>query len=213
MKSEEFYRLDMIKTQIIKRGIRDERVLDVMSRIPRHRFISGYPLKEAYSDRPFPLAFNQTISQPYIVALMCELCSLKGDEKVLEIGTGSGYQTAVLSYLAREVYTIERLGSLYSSAQPVVEQYGAGNVRFILGDGYEGFSSASPFNAIIVSAAAEIIPEALKAQLSEGGLLVVPVGQQGSSQKLKVIKRRGSSFRESTEGRVLFVPMRKGLIN
>ena len=210
MKSEEFYRQEMIKTQIVRRGIRDRRVLDVMGMVPRHRFISGYSLKEAYSDKPLPIDYNQTISQPYIVALMCELCGLKGDEKVLEIGTGSGYQTTVLSNLAGEVYTIERLGSLYSSAQPVVEQLGAGNVSFIYGDGYEGFPSASPFNAIIVSAAAKIVPEALKAQLSEEGLLVVPVGEEGTSQKLITIERRGNSFKESTKGMVIFVPMIKG---
>lgn len=210
MKSEEFYRQEMIKTQIVRRGIRDKRVLEVMGKIPRQRFISGYSLKETYSDKPLPIDYNQTISQPYIVALMCELCGLKGNEKVLEIGTGSGYQTVVLSYLAGEVYTIERLGSLYSSAQLVVEQLGAGNVKFIFGDGYEGFPSASPFDAIIVSAAAEIVPEALKAQLSEGGLLVVPVGPEGTSQKLLVIVKRGRSFKESTEGRVIFVPMLKG---
>lgn len=210
MKSAEFYRQEMIKTQIVRRGIKDKRVLEVMGRIPRHRFISGYSLREAYSDKPLPIDYNQTISQPYIVALMCELCSLKGDEKVLEIGTGSGYQTAVLSYLAGELYTIERLGSLYSSAQLVVEQLGADNVRFIYGDGYEGLPSASPFDAIIVSAAAEIVPGALKAQLSEGGLLVVPVGAEGTSQKLMVIAKRGNFFKERTEGRVIFVPMRKG---
>lgn len=210
MKSAEFYRQEMIKTQIVRRGIKDKRVLEVMGRIPRHRFISGYSLREIYSDKPLPIDYNQTISQPYIVALMCELCGLKGDEKVLEIGTGSGYQTAVLSYLAGELYTIERLGSLYSSAQLVVEQLGDDNVRFIYGDGYEGFPSASPFDAIIVSAAAEIVPVALKAQLSEGGLLVVPVGAEGTSQKLMVIAKRGNSFKESTKGRVIFVPMLKG---
>ncbi len=210
MKSAEFYRQEMIKTQILRRGIRDKRVLEVMSMIPRHRFIPGYSLKDAYSDNPLPIDCNQTISQPYIVAFMCELCGLKGDEKVLEIGTGSGYQTVILSYLAGEVYTIERLGSLYSSAQLVVEQLSAGNVKFIFGDGYEGFPSASPFDAIIVSAAAEIVPEALKAQLSEGGLLVVPVGPEGTSQKLMVIVKRGNSFKERTEGRVIFVPMLKG---
>ncbi|MCK5199875.1 MAG: protein-L-isoaspartate O-methyltransferase, partial [Spirochaetales bacterium] len=130
--------------------------------------------------------------------------------KVLEIGTGSGYQAAVLSYLAGEVYTIERLGPLYSSAQLIVEQLGAGNVRFIYGDGYEGVPSASPFNAIIVSAAAELVPEALKAQLSEGGLLVIPVGVKHSSQELRVIVKRGTSFKESSQGRVFFVPMIKG---
>ena len=210
MKSEEFYRHEMIKTQIAGRGIRDKRVLEVMGRIPRHRFISGYSLKEAYSDKPLPIDYNQTISQPYIVALMCELCSLKGDEKVLEIGTGSGYQTAVLSWLAGKVYTVERLGSLYSSAQLIVEQLGAGNVRFIYGDGYEGFPSASPFDAVIVSAAAEIVPEALKVQLSEGGILVIPVGAEGSSQKLLVIEKSGTFFEECTHSSVVFVPMRKG---
>ncbi|MCK5153761.1 MAG: protein-L-isoaspartate(D-aspartate) O-methyltransferase [Spirochaetales bacterium] len=210
MKSEEFYRQEMIKIQIAGRGIRDKRVLDVMGRIPRHRFISGYSLKEAYSDKPLPIDYNQTISQPYIVALMCELCCLKGDEKVLEIGTGSGYQTAILSYLAGEVYTIERLGSLSSSAKLIVEQLGAGNVRFIYGDGYEGVPSASPFDAIIVSAAPEFVPGALKAQLSEGGHLIIPVGREGTSQKLMIIVKRESFFEESTEGRVIFVPMRKG---
>ena len=210
MKSEEFYRQEMIETQLVNRGIRDKRVLEVMGQIPRHRFISGYSLKEAYSDKPLPIDYGQTISQPYIVALMCEICTLDETKKVLEIGTGSGYQTAVLSYLAEEVYTIERLGPLYSSAQLIVEQLGAGNVRFIYGDGYDGYPSASPFDAIIGSAAAEIVPEALKAQLSEGGLLVIPVGAEGTSQDLKVIVNRGASFKESTEGRVFFVPMRKG---
>ena len=131
MNSEESYRQVMIKTQLIRRGIKDKRVLEVLGRVPRHRFISGYSLKEAYSDKPLRIDYNQTISQPYIVALMCELCGFKGVEKVLEIGTGSGYQAVVLSYLAGEVYTIERMGSLYSSAKLIVEQLGAGNVRFI----------------------------------------------------------------------------------
>lgn len=210
MKSAEFYRQEMIETQLVRRGIRDKRVLEVMGMIPRHRFVSGYSLREAYSDRPLPIDYNQTISQPYIVALMCELCALKGDEKVLEVGTGSGYQAAVLSYLAGEVYTIERLGPLYSSAQLIVEQLGAGNVRFIYGDGYEGFPSAAPFDAVILSAAAEIVPETLKTQLSEGGLLVAPVGSERSSQELRVIVRRGDFFKESAEGKVFFVPMIKG---
>lgn len=210
MKSAELYRQEMIETQLISRGIRDKRVLEVMGRVPRHRFISGYSLKEAYSDKPLPIDYGQTISQPYIVALMCEICTLDETKKVLEIGTGSGYQATVLSYLAGEVYTIERLGPLYSSAQLIVDQLSAGNVRLIYGDGYEGFTSASPFDAIIVSAAAEIVPEALKAQLSEGGLLVVPVGAEHSSQELMVIVRRGAFFKKSTQGRVIFVPMRKG---
>jgi len=206
MKSAESYRHEMIKTQILKRGIRDRRVLEVMGRIPRHRFIPGYSLKDAYSDNPLPIDCNQTISQPYIVALMCEICALDKNKKVLEIGTGSGYQTAVLSYLAGEVYTIERLGSLYSSAKLIVEQLGAGNVRFVYGDGNEGFPSASPFDAIIVSAAAETVPEVLKDQLSEGGHLVVPVGEEGTSQKLMVIEKRGDFFKEYTHSRVVFVP-------
>ena len=208
MRDETYYRLKMVETQLTSRGISDTRVLEVMRSVPRHRFISGYSLAEAYSDQPLPIASGQTISQPYIVALMCELCELKGGEQVLEIGTGSAYQTVILSLLAKEVYSVERIGSLYSSARQLIEKYGNPNVSLIYGDGYEGYSAKAPYDAIIVSAAPNTVPPLLKEQLANGGTLVAPVG--GGHQHLKVIKKNGNVFSERTWGSVRFVPMLKG---
>ena len=175
----------MVKNQIERRGIHDERVLQAMREIPRHLFIPENLQNVAYEDRPLPIGEGQTISQPYIVALMTELLQLNGNEKVLEIGTGSGYQAAILSSLTKEVYSIEIIRSLAVRAEKKLLKMKYNNITVKLGDGYEGWSEHAPFDAIIVTAAPDKIPRALINQLKLGGKMVVPVGAY--SQELKLI--------------------------
>ncbi len=200
----------MVRFQIAARGIRDKRVIDAMRRIPRHLFVPSSYQVEAYEDYPLPIGSSQTISQPFIVAFMAEALMLKGDERVLEIGTGSGYQTAVLSLLAKEVYSIERIAALLDSARTILESLEISNVELRLADGFYGWKEKAPFDAIILSAAPFDIPSALLEQLADGGRLVGPVGPLGA-QSLVRITRRGQHFDSEALLDVAFVPMRSGL--
>jgi protein-L-isoaspartate(D-aspartate) O-methyltransferase len=182
MREESLYtreRQEMVKGQIAARGVRDPRVLEAMRSTPRHAFVQPEHCHLAYTDGPLPIGYGQTISQPYIVALMTELLELKGDEKVLEVGTGSGYQAAVLAHLAREVHSIERYENLALYAARILEQLGLENVHVHTGDGSLGLPGYAPFTAIIVTAAAPSVPKALLDQLEAGGRLVIPVGSRG----------------------------------
>ncbi len=202
-------RLEMVGTQIQRRGITDPRVLKVMSEVPRHLFVPIQFSKEAYSDWPLPVGEGQTISQPYIVALMTELMKLTGNEKVLEVGTGSGYQAAVLSRLAKEVYTIERHEQLANRANEVLADIGCSNVHVMVGDGTEGWPLRAPFDAIMVTAATEGIPQPLKDQLKEGGRIVAPLGG-AFSQTLTVLERKHKKWIEKPICGCVFVPLISG---
>jgi protein-L-isoaspartate(D-aspartate) O-methyltransferase len=195
----------MVETQIKARGVKDPRVLSALLKVERHRFVPEEYLDSAYSDQPLPIGEGQTISQPYIVALMTELLELKGNEKVLEIGTGSGYQAAILAELAKEVYTIEIIESLASMAKNRLLELGYQNVQVKAGDGYLGWPEAAPFNAIIVTAAPDHIPKPLLDQLKEGGRMVVPVGTY--TQELKKIVKRSGKIETIDVIPVIFVPM------
>ncbi|NPB09866.1 MAG: protein-L-isoaspartate(D-aspartate) O-methyltransferase [Thermodesulfobacteria bacterium] len=196
----------MVQTQIAARGIRDPRVLAAMRKIPRHLFVDEALKDQAYGDYPLPIGEGQTISQPYIVALMTEALELKGPEKVLEIGTGSGYQTALLAELADEVYSIERYPSLAHRAKRLLEKLGYRNVHIKVGDGTKGWPEAAPFDAIIVTAAGPKIPEPLIEQLKDGGRLVMPVGDEWSQYLIKITKKGDKLFKENL-GAVRFVKL------
>ncbi len=197
----------MVDEQLVERHLSDERVLQVMREVPRHRFVPPEYRHHAYSDGPLPIGSGQTISQPYIVALMTQLLNLKGDERVLEVGTGSGYQAAVLGRLAKEVHTIERHDKLAEQAGAVLQELGLSNVHVHIGDGSMGLPELAPFQAILVTAAAPDAPKALMEQLDQGGRLVVPVGGR-MSQFLERWERRGASFEQDTGVPVAFVPLR-----
>ena len=196
----------MLKEQLIARGIRDEAVLKVMGEIPRQNFVGNKNQKAAYDDHPIAIGQNQTISQPYIVALMTQLLALKGDENVLEIGTGSGYQTAILARLARQVFSLERIERLAKRARERLKKMGIKNVRIQLGDGSLGWPEKAPFDAIIVTAAAPAPPKALLDQLSDGASMVVPVGKAGS-QKLQLWQKNSNDYSYEDISRVAFVPL------
>lgn len=181
----------MVETQIKARGIMDSRVIQAMLKIPRHLFVEDALKDQAYGDFPLPIGEGQTISQPYIVALMTEALELKGNERVLEIGTGSGYQTAILAELSAWVYTIEKYSSLLEKAKKVLNKLGYKNISFKLGDGSCGWKEVSPFQAIIVTAAAPDIPSPLKEQLDEGGRIIIPVGDPFSQVLIKGVKKGG----------------------
>jgi protein-L-isoaspartate(D-aspartate) O-methyltransferase len=166
----------MVEMQLRQRGIRDEHVLAVMARVPRHEFVAEPYRAQAYDDNPLPIGESQTISQPYIVALMLQLLALSPEDTVLEIGTGSGYQTALLAELSRHVYSIERHPTLAAQAQATLDRLGYKNVTIEVGDGSKGLPAHAPFDAIIVSAAAPDLPQPLLEQLKEGGRMIVPVG-------------------------------------
>jgi len=200
-------RLAMVETQLVARGISDERVLDAMTRIPRHRFVPRSRWPVAYGDFPVPIGEGQTISQPYIVALMTEHLGLQGQERVLEIGTGSGYQAAVLSRLAKEVYTIEIIPELAERARLVLSELGYDNVSVKTGDGYAGWEEHAPFDAIIITAAPSFVPSPLTDQLVEGGRLVVPLGQKGKTQMLTLIEKKEGKLMGKALCPVRFVPM------
>lgn len=196
----------MVKQQLAERDIVDGRVIEVMSQIPREEFIPPEYQTQAYFDGPLPIGEGQTISQPYIVALMTQLLELKGKEKVLEVGTGSGYQAAILAKLAREVYTIERHRELLNKAKMVFKELGIKNIRAELGDGSKGWLKYAPFEAIIITAAAAQIPQKLVEQLAEGGRLVIPVGSGLWQELIRVTKRRGRLIKENFGG-CSFVPL------
>jgi len=195
----------MVDEQIARRGIRDQRVLAAMRKIERHRFVSEAQRSGAYEDHPLPVGEGQTISQPYIVALMTEALALQGDERVLEVGTGSGYQTAILAELVTEVYSVEILPRLAEQARATLEDLGYRNVHIRLGDGSEGWAEHAPYQGILVTAAPPQVPPALLEQLAEGGRLVIPVGVQ--SQELELHTRRPEGFRVERLAAVRFVPL------
>ena len=197
-------RNDMVELQIAARGIRDPRVLEAMRVVPRHLFVPPAEAASAYDDRPLPIGSGQTISQPYVVAFMAEQLRLKGTEKVLEIGTGSGYSTAILASLAARVYSIEIRPELAQEAKERLAKLGVKNVELRAADGYRGWPEQAPFDAILVTAAPEKVPPPLLEQLSASGRMVIPVG--AFYQELKVIHRQGGGYTEKSVLPVRFVP-------
>ncbi|MBN2143720.1 MAG: protein-L-isoaspartate(D-aspartate) O-methyltransferase [Candidatus Aureabacteria bacterium] len=198
----------MIQTQIISRGVRSQKVLDAMQSILRHEFVPAQYRAEAYEDRPVSIGYGQTISQPYIVALMTELLDVQKTDKVLEIGTGSGYQAAVLSRLAKKVYTMEIIPELAQSAKSQLKNKGYKNIEVICGDGYKGWPEQAPFQKIIITAAPPQIPQELIKQLADGGIMVVPVGE--IFQELLKIEKKSNNITSQSIIPVRFVPMVKG---
>ena len=194
----------MVKNQLVPRGIRDERVLEVMGKIPRHLFIEEALAGEAYNDHPVPIGEKQTISQPYIVALMTEALELKGDENTLEIGTGSGYQTAILAELSSRVYTIERIKSLLVNARKLLAELGYSNILFKAFDGTLGWKEYAPFDAIMVTAGAPSLPGPVMDQLADNGRMIIPVGDRYTQELIKVIKK-GESLEQENLGGCRFV--------
>jgi protein-L-isoaspartate(D-aspartate) O-methyltransferase len=195
----------MVAEQILQRGVRQPEVLSAMGQVPRHLFVPPEHRSVAYADRPIPIGSGQTISQPYIVALMTELLELDGSEKVLEIGTGSGYHAAVLSRVARQVFTIEILEELGRDAQENLRRLGYDNVTVRVGDGYKGWPEEAPFDAIILTAAPPRIPKPLIEQLRVGGRMVIPEGS--FIQDLKVLVKTPDGLEERSVTRVRFLPM------
>lgn len=200
----------MVRFQLRSRGLTDERVNEVMEKLPRHRFVTGTSKGEAYGDYPLSIGYNQTISQPYMVALMTEKLDLQGNEKVLEIGTGCGYQTAVLAELAKDIYTIERIPALTKRAKAMLEKLGYKNIYFHVGDGSVGWKDQAPFDRILVTAAAPSVPRAFKEQLADSGILVIPVGESQRYQVLMIIRRVGYSFESRESIGCRFVPLVSG---
>jgi protein-L-isoaspartate(D-aspartate) O-methyltransferase len=199
-------RHNMVVEQLERRGIRDPRVLEAMEWVPREEFVPPELVDIAYDDRALPIGLEQTISQPYTVAFMCQAARLAATDKVLEIGTGSGYGAAVLSLLANEVHTIERIEELFKLARDRLTRLGYENVRVYLDDGTLGLPQEAPFNAIVVTAGAEAVPEPYKDQLAEGGRLIIPVGPPSHQQMLR-LTRRGNTFDTDDLGSFGFVPL------
>lgn len=202
----EILRNVMVQQQLISRGIADKRVLYAFKKIPRHLFVPNNLLNSAYEDHPLPIGEGQTISQPYIVALMTECLNLKGTEKVLEIGTGSGYQTVILAELASSVYSIERFPHLVEKAQNTIRQLGYQNIFIKAGDGTCGWQEHSPYDGIIVTAGSPSVPQPLIAQLRNGGRLVIPVGSK-FSQTLTVVEKIDNELRTTSICDCVFVPL------
>ncbi len=200
-------RIEMVSGQIEARGIRDTSVLAAMRKVPRHLFVHPDLVEFAYSDQPLPIGLDQTISQPYIVAFMTEQLELERNHKVLEVGTGSGYQAAVLAEIVDSVWSIEILTSLASAASERLGGLGYHNVDVRCGDGYVGWPEHAPFDAIIVTAAAEEIPQPLVDQLNDGGRMIIPVGNRFSVQHLVLVEKRGDRVSRRNVGPVRFVPL------
>lgn len=196
----------MVEQQLRRRGIRDQRVLAAFERVPRHLFVDERKGSEAYEDHPVGIGEQQTTSQPFMIATMLEVAEIQPADKVLEIGTGSGYQTALMAELAAEVFSVERFPALAAQAQHVIAQLRYANIVIATGDGSLGLPQHAPYAAIIVSAAAPRVPEALLQQLADGGRLVVPVGDQ-EDQWLQVVRRRGSDFQTQQICGCKFVPL------
>jgi protein-L-isoaspartate(D-aspartate) O-methyltransferase len=199
-------RRSMVESQLRARGIRDERVLAAMFRVPRHEFVSAEHRDQVYEDHPIPIGEGQTLSQPYIVAVMLEALALDPSDTVLEIGTGSGYQTALLAELAKQVYSVERHASLAHDARATLARLGYSNVEVALGDGSHGLAERAPFDAIVVSAAAPQIPPPLFEQMREGGRMVIPVGPAHAQELQLVRKQAGKLIVANLEG-CRFVPL------
>ncbi|HBD08184.1 MAG TPA: protein-L-isoaspartate O-methyltransferase [Syntrophobacteraceae bacterium] len=196
----------MVDTQLVSRGVHEPRVLDALRKVPRHLFVDEALCDQSYNDHPLPICERQTISQPYIVALMTEALGLQGTEKVLEIGTGSGYQTAILAELANRVYSIERLLGLSQRARQVLQDLGYRNVALKVGDGTLGWPEEAPFDAILVSAGAPFVPQPLVDQMAMGARLVIPVGDH-LSQELVLVERAPEGIRKTNMGGCRFVDL------
>ena len=203
-------RLRMVAYQLRDRGITDERVLEAMKRVPRHEFVAEGDRGQGYEDHPLPIGAGQTISQPFIVGLMLEALELTPADRVLEVGTGSGYATALLAELSAEVISVERHRSLAGRASALLTRLGYTNVKVIVGDGALGFPEGAPYNAILVSAAAPEVPAPLLAQLAEGGRMVIPVGP-GDAQQLLLIHMRGGQPHTTLREMCRFVPLISGV--
>jgi protein-L-isoaspartate(D-aspartate) O-methyltransferase len=199
--------MEMVERQIRRRGVTDRDVLDAMERVPRHEFVPAQYRSQAYADHPLPIGYGQTISQPYIVALMTQLLALEPSYRVLEIGTGSGYQAAILGEIVSEVYTVEIVKPLAAEAGERLARLGCENVRVRCADGYFGWEAHAPYDAIIVTAAAEEVPPPLLEQLRDGGKLVIPIGPPGGYQTLWEITKTGGETRKRDVTGVLFVPL------
>jgi len=199
-------RNNMIREQIAARGIADQRILQAFSEVPRHRFVDDYLKYKAYEDYPLTIGLGQTISQPYMVALMTAALNPQPDQRILEIGTGSGYQAAILSRLCSEVYTIERLNALVAKARKIHDQLGYHNIHIRIGDGSKGLAQYAPFDGIMVTAGAPVVPESLLQQLKEGGALIIPVGSE-DLQDLIRITRTAKGYREESLGGCRFVKL------
>ncbi len=192
--------------KLIKKGIADPNVLDAFRKVARHRFLDSGMYMQAYDDNALPIGLGQTISQPYVVALMTQMLELKKDEKILEIGTGSGFQAAILAQFSRRVYTIERHRELSDRARKLLRELGYQNIVFKVGDGTRGWPQYSPFDKIIVTAGAPAVPEELTQQLADGGKMIIPVGDRGL-QELEIYDRRGDTVTKHSAGGVVFVPL------
>jgi protein-L-isoaspartate(D-aspartate) O-methyltransferase len=199
-------RQNMVEEQLKARGIKDQRILGSFLEVPRHKFVEEYLKYKAYDDYPLSIGYGQTISQPFMVALMTEALDPHPEERILEIGTGSGYQAAILSRLCSVVYSIERVSALASRARKVLDELGYYNIHVRIGDGTLGMPQDAPFNGIIVTAGAPHVPEALMEQLKEGGRLVIPVGDQ-TLQDLKRVTRTKEGFKEESLGGCRFVKL------
>ncbi len=196
----------MVRQQLIGRGFKNEKVLEAFYRIPRHYFTDQALPDQAYGDHPLPIGEGQTISQPYIVALMTDALNLKGTERVLEIGTGSGYQAAIMAELVKEVYTIERIAELQERAKVALNSIGYSNIFYKVGDGTKGWPEEAPFEGIIITAAVRMVPDELSQQLTTGGNLVAPVGNT-CEQELLVLTRYEEGFEKQNLGKCRFVPL------
>ena len=197
----------MVREQLIPNGVSDPRVLDVMGRVPRHLFLDGDMGPEAYGDHSFPIGFSQTMSQPFMVAYLAESLTLEGHETILEIGTGSGYQAAVLSRLAKRIYTIERIEPLADKARSVLRRLGIENVEISVGDGSHGWPERGPFDRILATAAAGEVPHSLLEQVREGGVFLGPVFNGAGEQEIVRLTRVGRDFRLERLRKCVFVPL------
>jgi protein-L-isoaspartate(D-aspartate) O-methyltransferase len=202
----------MIRDQIEKRGIKDPRVLEAMRTVKRHLFVPEKLKPFAYADRPLSIGHGQTISQPYIVAFMTETLDLKPDDRVLEIGTGSGYQAAILAALGGRVFTVERQEALYQQADALLSAGRFGNIRVFLRDGYKGLPEFAPFDRIIVTAGASEVPRALLDQLAPGGIMVIPVDHDGGQEMWRLVKDEQGEIEKRSFGFFRFVPFLKGIV-
>ncbi|MCB9891035.1 MAG: protein-L-isoaspartate(D-aspartate) O-methyltransferase [Planctomycetes bacterium] len=201
-------RTRMVDEQLVPRGIRDRRVLSAMSRVPRESFVPAHMVAHAFDDRALPIGEEQTISQPFIVAMMAQSAELRADDRVLEIGTGSGYGAAVLAELARDVYSIERNPVLARKSRERLQRLGYDRIHLRCGDGTKGWPEAAPFDAIIVTAGGPEVPESLREQLAVGGRLLIPVGKTPRHQSLRRVRRVSmNDYRNEALGNVVFVPL------
>jgi protein-L-isoaspartate(D-aspartate) O-methyltransferase len=201
----------LVEESIVGRGITTPAVIEAMRAVPRHEFVPDDYLGQAYADHPLPIGYGQTISQPYIVALMTDVIEPDEDDVILEVGTGSGYQAAVLAEIVKQVYTIEIVGALAEQAEDRLDQLGYDNVEVLHDDGYFGWEDHAPFDSIIVTAAPDHIPPPLLTQLKDGGKMVIPVGPVGGYQELWLVEREGDDYTNYSLGGVRFVPLTRDL--